>query len=202
MSNKFIALSSALLLLTVVACKKSNNSGGNSGSNPLTGNWNFVSITSNAKVSASETLGPFTTQIVEITDFTTKNNAGAFTFTADSVATVGLGYTIDTTYTAITTVGGVSDTTVTPFTTTVTPASSTAAYQLVGQDSIYFPGSTPFSVGVSNGPTVKINGAHYAISGNTLTLTSTINQTANETFNGITAPATTTAKSTIILTKQ
>ncbi len=202
MTNKFNLISAVLLLLTIGACKKSNSSGGNSGSNPLTGNWNFVSITSNAQVSGSETIGPFTTQIVEITDFTTKNNVGALDFTADSVATVGLGYTIDTTYTTYTYVGGAGDTVVTPFTTTVAPASSTAAYRLVGQDSIYFPGATPFSVGVSNGPTVEINGAHFTVSGNTLTLTSTILQTANETFDGITAPATTQAKSTITLTKQ
>jgi hypothetical protein len=201
MLKKLTLVSAAFILLTIGACKKSN-SGGGSGSDPLTGNWNFTSMTSNATVTATETVGPFTTTIIDIIDFTTKNNAGAFTFSADSLAVNGLGYTIDTTYTTYTYVATVGDTVVSPIMTTIAPASSTVAYKLIGQDSIYFPGGTPFSVGLSTGQSLQINGAHFAISGTTLTLTSTINQTANETFNGITAPTNTQAKTIIKLSKQ
>jgi hypothetical protein len=203
MQNKFTLVSAAFILLAIGACKKSNSGGGSGpGSDPLTGNWNFTSMTSNATISASETLGPFTTKIIDVVDFTTKNNVGAFAFTADSLAVNGLGYTIDTTYTTYTYVGTTGDTVVSPITTTVAPASSTEAYTLVGSDSISFPGATPFTVGLSTGQSVQINGAHFAISGTTLTLTSTINQTGSETYGGITAPTTTQAKTIITLTKQ
>jgi hypothetical protein len=201
MLNKFTFGSAAFILLTIGACKKSN-SGGGSGSDPLTGNWNFTSMTSNATITATETVGPVTAKIIDVGDFTTKNNTGSFAFTADSLATNGLGYAIDTTYTTYTYVGTTGDTVVTPVSTTIPPASSKVAYTLVGSDSINFPGATPFTVGLSTGQSVQINGAHFAISGTTLTLTSTINQTASETFGGVTAPANTQAKTIITLTKQ
>ena len=202
MLNKFTLVSAAFILLTIGACKKSNSGGSGSNSDPLTGNWNYTSMTSNATVTATETIGPFTTKIIDVIDFTTKNNTGTFAFTADSLAVNGLGYAIDTTYTTYTYVGTVGDTVVSPAVTTVAPASSTVAYQLVGSDSIYFPGATPFTVGLSTGQSVQISGAHFAISGTTLTLTSTINQTANETYGGVTAPANTQAKTIITLTRQ
>lgn len=203
MMNKFTLVSAAFILLAIGACKKSNSGGGSGpGSDPLTGNWNFTSMTSNATITASESFGPITTKVVDVVDFTTKNNMGSFVFTADSLAASGLGYTIDTTYTTYTYVGTTGDTVVTPINTTIPPASSTEAYTLVGSDSINFPGATPFTVGLSTGQSVQISGAHFAISGTTLTLTSTINQTTSETFGGITAPATTQAKTIITLTKQ
>jgi hypothetical protein len=203
MLNKLTLVSAAFILLAIGACKKSNSGGGSGpNSNPLTGNWNFNSMTSKATVTVTETLGPFTTTIIDAVDFTTKNNAGAFAFDADSLTVNGLGYTIDTSYTTYTYVGSTGDTTVTPLNTTIAPANSKVAYQLVGQDSISFPGGTPFTVGLNTGQSVQINGAHFAVSGTTLTLTSTINQTATETFGGITAPATTQAKTVITLSKQ
>ena len=188
------------MILTMVACKKSN-SGSSSSTNPLAGGtWNFVDLSSNANLTATES-GLISGKIVDLTDFTTIDNSGTISFTADSMSGSGIGYTIDTTYTTYTYAGTTSDTVTTPYTTTISPTSSSTSYQLIGSDSIYFGSGTPFSVSLYAGDTVKIEGAHFSISGNTLTLTSTIDQAGSVTYEGITAPSVTQIKSTITLSK-
>jgi hypothetical protein len=200
MANKITVLSAVLVLFMMGACKKSN-SGSGSTTNPLAGGtWNFVGLSSNANLTATES-GLISGKIVDITDFTTIDNSGTITFTADSMSGSGIGYTIDTTYTTYTYVGSTGDTVTTPYTTTISPTSSSTSYQLIGSDSIYFGSGTPFSVSLYAGDTVKIEGAHFSISGNTLTLTSTIDQAGSVTYGGITAPSVTQISSKITLSK-
>jgi len=200
MANKITVLSAVFVILMMGACKKSN-SGTSSSINPLAGGtWNFVDLSSNAKLTATES-GIISATVIDVTDFTTIDNSGTITFTADSMAGSGIGYTIDTTYTTYTYVGPQGDTVTSPFTTTISPTSSSTSYQLIGSDSIYFGSGTPFSVSLYAGDTVKIEGAHFSISGNTLTLTSIINQAGNVTYNSITAPSVTQINSTITLSK-
>jgi hypothetical protein len=200
MVNKITVLSAAVLIFTLGACKKSNSES-NSNSNPLTGTWNFVNLNSDATLTATESIGPISGKIVDVTDFTTIDNSGTITFTADSMAGSEVGYTIDTSYTTYTYVGSTADTVTTPYTTTISPTSSSTSYQLVGTDSIYFGSGTPFAVSLYAGDTIKIEGAHFTISGNTLTLTSSINQTGTVTYNSITAPSVTVINSKIMLSK-
>jgi hypothetical protein len=200
MVSKITVLSAVLVILTLGACKKSN-SGSSTTANPLAGGtWNFVDLSSNANLTATES-GLISGKIVDITDFTTIDNSGSITFTADSMSGSGIGYTIDTTYTTYTTVAGTTDTVTTPYTTTIAPTSSSTSYQLIGTDSIYFGAGTPFSVSLYAGDTVKIEGAHFSISGNTLTLTSTIDQAGNVTYEGLTVPSVTQITSKISLSK-
>ena len=200
MVKNITVLSAVLMILTMVACKKSN-SGSSSSTNPLAGGtWNFVDLSSDANLTATES-GLISGKIVDLTDFTTIDNSGTISFTADSMSGSGIGYTIDTTYTTYTYAGTTSDTVTTPYTTTISPTSSSTSYQLIGSDSIYFGSGTPFSVSLYAGDTVKIEGAHFSISGNTLTLTSTIDQAGSVTYEGITAPSVTQIKSTITLSK-
>jgi hypothetical protein len=200
MVKNITVLSAVLLILTMSACKKSN-SGSSSSTNPLAGGtWNFVDLSSNANLTATES-GLISGKIVDLTDFTTIDNSGTISFTADSMSGSGIGYTIDTTYTTYTYVGSTNDTVTTPYTTTIAPTSSSTSYQLIGSDSIYFGSGTPFSVSLYAGDTVKIEGVHFSISGNTLTLTSTIDQAGSVTYEGITAPSVTQITSKIILSK-
>lgn len=200
MVNKITFLSAVLMLLMTGACKKSN-SGGSTTTNPLAGGtWNFVDLSSDAKVTATES-GLISATIIDVTDFTTTANSGTISFTADSMSGSGIGYTIDTTYTTYTIIGTSEDSATTPYTTTISPTSSSTGYQLIGTDSIYFGASTPFSVTLYAGDTVKIEGVHFTISGNNLTLTSIIDQAGSVTYEGITAPAVTQINSTITLSK-
>jgi hypothetical protein len=201
MVKNITVLSAVLVILAMGACKKSNSGGSSGSTNPLSGEtWTFVDLSSDANLTATES-GLISGKIVDITDFTTIDNSGTITFTADSMSGSGIGYTIDTTYTTYTYVGSTSDTVTTPYTTTIAPTSSSTSYQLIGTDSIYFGSGTPFSVSLYAGDTVKIEGAHFTISGNTLTLTSTIDQAGNVTYEGITAPSVTQITSKIILSK-
>src|ERR1700735_162517 len=105
-----------ICLFAVSACKKSNHSGSGSGPNPLTGNWVFNGETSNATTVSTIQIGPISAKVVNLIAFRTTNNAGSLSFTADSLNMVGIGYSIDTTYTTITSTGFTSDTTVAPLT--------------------------------------------------------------------------------------
>lgn len=200
MVKNITVLSAVLVILTMVACKKSNSG---SGANNLAGTtWNFTSLTSNTNITASETVLGQTIKIVDIADFTTIDNTGTIAFTADSMVGTGVGYTIDTTYTTYDYVASTIDTVVSPLQTTVAPTNSTAGYKLIGSDSIYFEnGSSPFSVSLYAGDTVQIQGAHYSISGSTLTLTSTLTKTQSIDTLGTSIPATALIKSTITLSK-
>jgi hypothetical protein len=202
MLNRSLLLAVATCLLFSVACKKSNHSG-NSGPNPLVGTWSFDGETSNANITSSISIGPITGQVINLIDFRTLNNVGSLTFTSDSLNALGVGYTIDTTYITIESAGGIADTTVSSLTSTAQPTNTSVSYELIGQDSIYFPNGSPFKLNIDSiQPPIQINGAHFTISGSTLTVTSTINQSGNETVNGITAPTTGTITSVITLSKQ
>lgn len=200
MLNRSPFLAIAFCLLFSVACKKSNN---NSGSNPLAGSWNFVGETTNADITSNASLGPISIQVVNLIDFRTINNMGSLTFKSDSLDAVGVGYSIDTTYTTYTITALATDTSVSPLMATVQPADTSVSYQLIGQDSIYFPNGSPFGLSVDSiQPPIQIKGAHFILSGSTLSITSTINQSGNLTVNGISLPTTGTVSSVITLSKQ
>lgn len=203
MLNRSSFLAVTICLLLSFACKKSNHSGNNSGTNPLTGSWTFTGETTNANITSSASFGPITVKVVNLIDFRTLDNTGSLTFTSDSLDAAGVGYTIDTTYTTYTYTGSSIDTTISSMMTTVPSTDTSVSYQLIGQDSIYFPNGSPFALNVDSiQPPVKINGAHFTISGSTLTISSALNQSGNETVNGITVPTTGTVSSVITLTKK
>jgi len=143
------------ILLVAAACKKSNNS---SNSNSIQGNWNFSYMT--AQTVATVVAGPSTS--ITYSNYKTKNNAGTVSFTSkDSMAITNLTYSVDTTAIAyIYTTGQPTDTLTAPVKFTLPPTSQTVFFQLVGTDSIYFPGG---GIG-SSVPT----GGHYQIAGDSL----------------------------------
>lgn len=201
MAKRYSLLAIAFCLLFSLSCKKSNHAA-NNGPNPLAGSWGFEGETTNADIAASAAYGPLNVTVTELINFRTANNEGSFKFTADSMYLDGVSYTIDTTYTTITNTGLTIDTTVTPLVVTPQPLDTSVTYQLIGQDSIYFPKGSPFVLNVDSiQPPIQIKGAHFAISGTTLTITSIIAQSGNETVNGITAPTTGTIKSVITLSQ-
>ena len=202
MSNRSSLFAIAAFFIFCVACKKNNND--HSGPNPLTGtSWTVDGETTTADMTSTATFGPLTVTVINLIDFRTINNVGSISFTADSLMATGVGYGIDTSYTSITQTAASMDTIVSPLVTTVPPGDASFTYQLIGQDSIYFPNGSPIALNVDSiQPPIAAKGAHFVISGNTLTITSTINQSGNETVNGITAPTTGTIKSVITLTKQ
>lgn len=202
MMYRLTLLTAACCTLLLAACKKNNN-GGNSGPNPLIGNWTFDNETSNATATSTAMVGPLSVKVVNLLDFKTIDNTGGIAFNSDSMVLTGVGYDIDTTVTTYTYTGLTIDTSTSPLTETVPPADTLTTYKLIGQDSLYFPSGLPFAVNLQGfQPTIQIMGVHFKVNGATLTMTSTINQTGQETYNGITAPTTVLVNSVITLTKQ
>jgi hypothetical protein len=157
MPRKFTLLFLFVPFLLVLSCKKSSPS---STSNPLVGNWNFLFIKANA--SSSGPAGPGSTYVVTA-NFTTVNNSGKATFTNSSMELANVTYAINTTATTSLYQGStLISTQSTPYSQTIPPTSDTAAYQIIGTDSIYFPNGSPVPGAA--------NGGRFAITGDTLNI--------------------------------
>lgn len=140
--------------LLFFACKKSNSS---NASGPLIGTWNFLDLQAQSTVTA--TSSGITT--VTVANYTTQGNGGTATFTSDSLSLVGLTYTINTTAeTYLYLAGAVYDSSSVPFTYSVPATNEEAAYKVIGNDSLYFPGG-----GIVPGAG---SGGRWAIKGDTL----------------------------------
>jgi hypothetical protein len=154
----------ALLLVATVSCKKSNPTSSSSAS--VQGNWNFLYMTANTSVSATQT-GVTT---VTHTYYKSKSNAGTIKFSADSMTVSGLTYTVDTTATVYVYYGTtLFDSVSAPFTYSLPATSQTVYYKVIGSDSIYLPNGGIVPAGYSG--SVPASGGRFVIVNDTLKLT-------------------------------
>ncbi len=189
-----------LLLLT--ACSKNTSDPGSSNSTQLVGNYSFLYMTTNINVTESVSFAGQTATVVILSGYQTQQNTGTVVFTADSAVGNGIGYSYDTTATVIETdPGSKPDTTVQSLTGTVPATSSASKYQVIGTDSVYFPGGVLGGGGITGAPAAVAppTGGHFAIQGDTLIITTKINQTYPDTIQGIPTTATALANATIKL---
>src|SRR5260221_5101413 len=193
-------------LVLLAACSKNTSVDGNSNPAPLVGNYQFLYITTAINVTESGNVAGVPVQAVITSGYKTQQNTGTVVFAADSVTGKGIGYSYDTTATIVETVSGTAPvTTVQRFSGTVPANSSTSKYQVIGTDSVYFPGGVLGTGSISTGSQVAIappTGGHYAFKGDTLTIVTKINQTYPDNINGISTMATALVNATIFLLKQ
>lgn len=205
MRRKHGYLFGAGFLLLLAACSK-NTSTTNSNSAPLAGNYQFLYLTTAINVTETASFAGQTAQLVITSGYKTQQNTGTVVFTADSTIGNGIGYSYDTTATSVETVPGTAPVTTTQrFTGTVPPTSSSSKYQIIGADSVYFPGGVLGAGSISTGSQAAIappTGGHFAFKGDTLTIVTKINQTSPDNINGVPATATTMVDATIYLLKQ
>jgi len=205
MRHKLTFPATALFLLTFIACKKDNSGTGGAAPAALAGNWSFVSLTAHTQSTVTETGGGVTDKSVTISQYTTTNNSGLVTFSADSMYSKGVGYSVNTVAEGYEYENGVLlDSIGAPFTFTYPPTTSTAKYQLIGKDSLYFPGggglvSTPGSGGT---PSSVASGGHFVINGSTMTITVGGSQSTTQSGGGITVTSQVQAVETVTLIKQ
>ncbi len=192
-------------LMGFFACKKSNNGGDGTPPSQLAGNWSFVSLGVNVTNTVVETLGGITDKSVTVSNYTTTNNTGLVTFSADSMFGKGIGYTVNTNAKGYEYENGVLlDSVSQPFTFIYPPTNSSAAYKLVGTDSLVYPAggfvTIPGSAAAqATGPV----GGHLAITGNNLVLTIHFLQVATQQSPGGASATTTVAGvETVNLQKQ
>jgi hypothetical protein len=205
MSKKFRFAASALFLFIFIACKKDNGSGGG-GATPtaLAGNWTFSSLTAKTQSTVTATSGGLTDKDLTVSQYTTTNNSGLITFSADSMYGKGIGYSINTVAKGYEYENGVLlDSVDAPFSFTYPSSNSASKYQLIGKDSIYFPGGGLVNPPGSSGsiPTVA-SGGHIVFNGNTISITVSINQNTTQSAGGITAVSQDQGVETVTLTRQ
>jgi hypothetical protein len=160
MRRKYVIAAIVLSLISFAACKKSNTGGDGTTPSILAGNWNLVSV----GVNVTNTF---------ISQYTTTNNTGLITFSADSMLGKGVGYTANFTgkgyeYED----GALLDSLTEPFTFTYPPTNSSAAYGLIGNDSLTFPaGGLVTLPGSAAGQQTVPVGGRFVISGTAMTIT-------------------------------
>ncbi len=162
-----------------VSCQKEiplNNFGDitpGGGGNSILGTWIFAGATVSSYSEATANDGGSINKSVSKIDYSTKNNTGTYTFTADKINSNGVSYLIDTTGIVYYYTNGVfEDSLDIPFTFPVSLDSTSSDYKLVGTDSFYVSGAS-FSINTGTGTTAVNSlpsGGKYNISGNTLIL--------------------------------
>src|SRR5258706_4132952 len=129
-----------LVVLTAIAfaaCQKESNSPQQI---DLVGSWNFTSLNAQTQTVAEYDFFGTAEKSISTSEYTTTNNAGTVTFDGSVMNTVGLTYTVSTSVKTYTYENDVLiDSAELPFTYTLPSTNSTAEYELIGSDSIYFP---------------------------------------------------------------
>ena len=198
-------LVTGFLLLLAACSKNTSKPNGSSNSTQLVGSYEFLYLTTNINVTESGSFAGQTGSAVILSGYKTQQNTGTVVFTADSAMGNGIGYSYDTIATVIKILPGAApDTTVQSLTGSVPATTSTSKYQIIGADSVYFPGGVLGSGGITGAPAAIAppTGGHFTIKGDTLSITTKINQTYPDNIEGIPTTATAVVNATIILLKQ
>ena len=204
MRRKISLLAGTGLVLLIAACSKNKSIPNGGATSPLTGNYTFLYTKGNINQTEQATVLGQSFSAVTNGSFRSISNTGTIQFTADSLIAVGLGYEIDTTFTTVTSQNGAVISTSNPaFTQSFPAANSTSDYKVIGTDSVYFPGGALGTGSLTGGTQVAPpTGGHFVFKGDTLLITSKINQTYPDNFEGVPTTATAVADVTIVLLKQ
>ncbi len=194
------------LLLLAACSKNTSRPNGSSNSTQLVGSYSFLYMTTKINVTESASFAGQTITGLILAGYKTQQNTGIVVFSADSAMANGIGYSYDTTATVITNVPGAApDTTVQAFTGSVPATTSSSEYQIIGTDSVYFPGGVLGAGGITTGAGAAIappTGGHFTISGDTLIITTKISQTYPDNIEGLPTTANANVNATIKLLKQ
>jgi hypothetical protein len=157
-------------LSCLFSCKKNNSSPGGGGGS-VQGNWTFLFLTAQTQATATSS------GVTDITksSYTTTNNTGTMTFTADSVVVNNLSYSAN--FTAIVDLylgSTLLDSTSVPYSFSLPATNESDAYRQIGNDSLYFPAGG-FTTAGGSGATLA-SGARYVINKDTLKITAHVSQ--------------------------
>lgn len=196
------------LFLLLGACSKntSKDSNDNTSSSQLVGTYQFAYLTTDVSLTEVGSVLGQSIKVVGSTGYTTTQNTGTVVFTADSAKATNIGYAYDAPVTTIYYQNNVPvDTTVDQSSDVVAPTSSSSKYQIIGADSIYFPGGVlglDQAVAASPVPITAPTGGHFTIKGDSLIITTKLNTTFADSYNGIPTTATINFTGRIALKKQ
>ena len=201
MKNIF-SLSALLIVIVLVSCKKENSE--SQKQNALVGNWKFISMHAITESTNQYTDISTVFKTVTASDYTTTNNGGTLSITAEQMNGEGLTYSISDTATALVYEDGVlTDSTSFPFDFDLAATNSSSSYKLIGSDSIYFPGGGFISSPSLSGTQQNVaGGAKFSISSNLLTMVTIYNKDTTVNNSGITETINNSAIVTSMFQKQ
>ena len=184
-----------LLLLLAASCKKSSSSSATT----ISGTWSLIEITVQLTNTVDQAYGGDDYVDATTTDYTTTNNAGTMAFNGGVVTESGITYeanfiAVDSSYMDGQLIGTYSI----PYDVTLPAANGSSKYQLIGSDSLYFPGGGMLSLGTSGTTQTQPQGSRFTIHNDTLTMVSNLHQVTTQNVGGI--PATQTVNGLEITT--
>jgi|GEM_PF-1114739 len=186
MKNIHLLFATGLLMVTawLSSCSKDNSSG--TGSNALSGTYDFVSMQSSTRSTVSYSdQGSFYEDITDAV-WQSKNNKGTVVIDDKNFTSNALSYSIDTTIRAYFYQDQVlQDSLDEPFSIDIPQSSGTSAYKLVTSDSLYFSGGSVLFNGASGSSTGS--GATFKWEGDILYLNASIVTDSTEDQGGFTA---------------
>ena len=200
MKKIIFPLLTAFILLTIFSCKKDNTT---SSSSPLAGNWKFISIHAQTQSTAQYSDAGSVYKTITNSAYTSTNNGGSVAITSNTMTGTGITYQVsDTAYGYDYTDNQLVDSISSPFKVNIPPVNSTASYQMIGQDSIYFTGQGGLFTVQGGSVNTTPSGAKFNISGNTLIMISSVVKDTTINSGGIPVSQHETAVVTTTLQKQ
>jgi hypothetical protein len=177
------------LIILLTACQKgieSFDNTGSTGTSPVSGTWNFISLTGNTQTTQDYISDDTDYSAITTSVYTSTNNTGSITFGDSDFTSNNIGYLVSAEFISSNYENGVLiDTVHLPFSISIDSSNAAGTYKLIGSDSIYFPAGGFVSYN-GNEPSQAIpSGGKFSISGNILTITQMINKDTTQVILGV-----------------
>ena len=178
------------IVIVFTACQKgidwSYEPGSGSTQNNITGTWKFVSLSGNQQSITEYTQSDTDYKTIAIASFTTTDSSGEFSFNNDSTfSATNIDYNLSyTTYIHRYKNGILSDSEAIPASYPLDSSTFEGTYELINNDSIYFPRGYILSSGL-NIASNTASGGKYNKSGNILTITQSATTDSTENIGGL-----------------
>jgi hypothetical protein len=167
----------SVIFFCFIACKKDNNTSTSASS--LSGSWKFTGMHATTSATAVDKGSGFNTKIVTTSDYHTTANGGTVSISDNTMAGTGITYSANIVAFATEYEDDIQlDTFSTTLPFTVPATNSTSEFEVIGKDSIHYTGSNIFGSGGSGTPAAT--GSKFSISGNILTITSSVVQDTSQ----------------------
>jgi len=179
-----------VLIILFTACQKGiepfNDNTGSSGTSPVSGTWNFISLTGNTQAIQEFTDDSIDYSTTTNSAYTSTNNTGTITFSDSDFTSNNIGYLVSSEFTSYNYENGVLiDTVHLPFSITIDSSNAAGTYKLIGSDSIYFPAGGFVSYNGNEPAQAVPSGGKFSISGNILTITQMISRDTTQVILGV-----------------
>jgi hypothetical protein len=155
-----------------IACKKDNNT---TSTSSLSGDWTFEGFNAQTSSTDIDNEGGEIFKTVTTSNYTTTANGGTVNISGNTMTGTGITYSANMLVFVSDYDDDVLDDTLSTFLPiNIPPTNSVSTFDVIGSDSIHYTGASMFGSGGNGSP--ASDGAKFSISGDILTLTSSVIQ--------------------------